>query len=655
MDRKCAPGITIYRLVTIADESKADTRFVIPGRMKIRAEMLNRAIFALCLLAPWSLLWLDSSLLFPYETGKAWLFRSIISLAFAVLIVYRFVYTVPQAPMPQFQPKSVALSIRVWQYAMLAFLFWTALTGFVGIDPYRSFWSNYERMSGYLAYIYWAAYFLCLIAVLNLQRAKLLMLNLLGVILLVGLIGLLEAQNRAISTLGNSIYLGNLAVFGIFISGFLYAGSRRSTRWRSGFLGLIFLLVVVILMLVLFKTASRGPMIALIAGALVMLIRLAFAFPAKSRRSILLALTVGAMILVALGAGMNQQLTGLLKNSDSYALQRLSRISLHNQTTIDRFENWKIALDASGEHPLLGWGQDNYAIAYHEYYRAGVMDKAKIWFDRAHNAYLDVLLASGWPGLLLYLLVLFVPIMLVLRFSGWKPLEQAFVLGLFSAFMVKNLVGFDTFSSSLVWLSIAAVLWHAIRKPQPLSDRSVRSYAWVLLILVFIPALWAVVKLSVEPYMENRMYARLINQPRPLQSLSIQRLLRQPASDQTYAPNAKLAVFDQLLRDLNGQALDQQQTAAYEQLYLRAGTLVSRELLRQPRNARISYNGAMLLAYLGQYDLSIRLLESVLLSSPQRTIIWHRLGQVYDAAGQPEAARSAYAKQKSLTANRGKK
>ena len=63
----------------------------------------------------------------------------------------------------------------------------------------------------------------------------------------------------------------------------------------------------------------------------------------------------------------------------------------------------------------------------------------------------------------------------------------------------------------------------------------------------------------------------------------------------------------------------------------------------------------MLLAYLGQYDLSIRLLESVLLSSPQRTIIWQQLGQVYDAAGQPEAARSAYAKQQSLTATQGKK
>lgn len=621
--------------------------------MKIHANTLSLSIFLLCLLAPWSLLWLDSSLLFPYETGKAWLFRSIVSVAFGLLLIYRLTYAAAKSQTQSTLSinRAPVLSIRIWQYAMLAFLLWTALADIFGIDFYRSFWSNYERMSGYLAYIYWTAYFLCLISVLNFRRARLLVLNLLVIIVLMGLIGLLEPGNRVISTLGNPIYLGNLAVFGFFMAGFLVSGARPSTRWRVGTLSLVFILVTVVLMLVLFKTASRGPMVALFAGVLVMMIRLAFASSNKTRRGLLIVLTAGTMIIVALGTGQNQELTGLLKNSDSYALQRLGRISLHNQTTVDRLENWKIALDASAEHPLMGWGQDNYAIAYHEHYRAGVMDNAKIWFDRAHNAYLDVLVATGLPGLLIYLLVLSVPTILVVRHSGWKVLEQAFALGLLSAHMVKNLVGFDTFSSSLIWLSVAAILWHSVRKATQAEAEPVRSYTGALRALALTLTVLLVYLLSVKPYLENRLYARLINQPQPLQSNSMQRLLSLPATDLVYASNTKLEVFDQLLRGLQEQTLDKQQTAIREQLYLRAGTLVSQELQRQPRNARISYNGAMLLAYLAEYELSIELLGSVLSASPQRTVIWYRLGQVYEAAGQSEIARKAYAKQVSLNAN----
>lgn len=634
-----------------------------PGVSILRADILSRSIFLLCLLAPWSLLWLDSGLLFPFETGKAWLFRSIVSIALAISFVYKFAFTTDPPPDAQFHktmsPKTMApKSVRIWQYAMLVFLLWTALANIFGIDVYRSFWSNYERMSGYLAYLYWAAYFLCLITVLSLHRSRILLLNLLIVILLVGFIGLLELEpgKRAISTLGNPIYLGNLAVFAIFISGFLVAGTTFSARWRPILLGILFSLAVMILILVLFKTASRGPMIALLVGMMVMLFRLVFTFSSKTRRGILIAMSAATIIIVMLGAGINQQLTGLLKNSDSYALQRLGKISLHNQTTADRLENWKIALNTSYEYPVMGWGQENYAIAYHEHYRAGVMDKAKIWFDRAHNAYLDVLVASGWPGLLLYVLMLLVPMILVIRHSGWKPLEQACMLGLFSAYMVKNLVGFDTFSSTLIWVSVAAMLWHSTRKKLPLAV-PIKKYlpTSVLLMLVMVPTVLLIYVLSVKPYMENRMYARLVNQSQPLQSRSMQRLLSLPATSLTYAPNAKLAVIDLVIRNLRDQALNKQQMLTRKQLYSLARTLVNQELQRQPRNARISYNGAILLAYLGEYALSLELLESILSSSPQRTVIWHQLGRAYEAAGQPEAARKAYAQQNSLNAKWGTK
>ena len=618
--------------------------------MKIQSETLKHSIFLLCLMAPWSLLWLDSSLLFPYETGKAWLFRAIVSVAFSLLLIYQLAFRAPDIT-----DKKAVMSIRVWHYSMLAFLLWTGLTNIFGIDLYRSFWSNYERMSGYLAYIYWAAYFLCLIAVLNEQRARLLMFNLLFVILMVGLIGLLEPEERIISTLGNPIYLGNLAVFGIFISGFLIAGEKYVTRSRAIILGIIFLLVVGILLLVLFKTASRGPMLALFAGIMLMLLRLAFTLLAKKPMGVVIAVAMGAIIIASLIMIPGQQPGAWLKNSDSYALQRLGGISLHNQTTIDRLENWSIALDASEQHPLLGWGQENYAIAYHEHYRAGVMDDAKIWFDRAHNAYLDVLIASGWPGLLLYLLLLCLPLLLVVRHSPWRLFEQAFILALLGAYIVKNIAGFDTLPSSMVWISVAAVIW---RSTWPINASRVSRggrYTGIWLILAFFASVVLVYHQNLKPYQQNQLFSSVLNQPPSSRNKAMQHLLALPASTLVYAVNSKLAVYDQLLRHMADQPRSEQQAALKTQLNLRAGTLVSQELARQPRNARISYNGAMLLAHLGQYSLSIKLLTSVLNSAPQRTVFWHQLALVFEAAGQADDAQKAYAKQTSLNPQWGKK
>jgi len=618
------------------------------------ATLLARSVFLLCMLAPWSLLWLDSSLLFPYETGKAWLFRGIVSIAFALLLVYRRLCCCSAR-----SSASVALSDRVWRYTLLIFLIWTGVSNLLGIDPYRSFWSNYERMSGYLAYLYWAAYFVCLISVLNEPRSKWWLFNCLLVILLVGALGLLEPEKRAIATLGNPIYLGNLAVFGIFIAGFLFAGQWSDTTIKARLLQLFLLLVSVVLLLTLFKSASRGPMLALLAGVMLVAGRLLMIHV----HSISRAAWVGIGIVVLLGGpilALNPDLLSkpgaVLRNSDYYALQRLGRISMHNQTTADRLQNWKIALDAGAEHPLSGWGQENYAMAYNLHYRAGVMDKAKIWFDRAHNAYLDVLVASGWPGLVLYILMVFMPMWLVYRHSEWRPAQQAFALGLLGAFAVKNGVGFDTFSSTLIWLSFNAVLW--IRTAGEASVGSKCNswpHALVYSGVAMFAAASAIYSLSIKPYRENQLFAGAINPPLAQQQNRVSHLLNVPPADLIYAQNAKLAVFDRLIRQKPGPENAVQTKAQQAGLFQQAGVLVSNELHRQPRNARIRYNGAMLLGYTGQYEAAIQMLKMLLKESPQRTVFWGKLAKLYAITGNKEAEKQARLQQQILNPKRRKK
>jgi O-antigen ligase len=593
--------------------------------MKTRS--INTIAYALCLIAPWSLLWLDSNLLFPYVTGKAWFFRSLIELAFALSLISRIFQARTGLPYAHQEQSSRALL-----YILLAFLSWTALTDLFGIDVYRSFWSNWERMGGLIDYLHWAMYLFCLITVLDKDRSRIMLINLVFVITLVCLVGFLDTEKRIISTLGNPIFLGNLVVFGLFISGFILAKQEGLHSRESRLMIWLLLIAMLIMGIALIKSASRGAMLGLLAGGLAVGLSISVEYARRHSRSAALLLLVG---LIALGGLLSLQLDTLqevFRQSDHFAFQRLGQISLADQTTADRLENWRIALDAAQSRPWSGWGQENYMIAFNEHYRAGVMDKAKLWFDRAHNAYLDTLLASGIPGLMLYCLMLVFPMWMVWRITLWTSREKYFVMGFFAAFMAKNIVGFDSFSSTLIWLSIIAVILVALQEPQVVGDEKRRdtSLGLTLISLVLLlTAFGSIYWLNLRPYQDNLHFAKLMKRPLASISAGLEKILNQPIANLRYAQNAKLVVFDTLLTGIPERDLTAIEAKNQKNVYLLAGILIEEALLQQPKNYRIKYNGGLLLARLGHYDLAIRLLEELTQTLPNRTAFWHTLAQTY--------------------------
>ncbi len=461
----------------------------------------DRLLYALCLIAPWSLLWLDSGLLFPYTTGKAWVFRSIVELAFVLGLVR--VFTIRAFTFSQYRPHQAG---RIALLVMFGFLSWTLLCNLTGLDAFRSFWSNWERMAGFMAYLHWAMYLFCLLLVLSDERSRKLLLNLVTVITLVCLLALLEKEGRAISTLGNPIYLGNLAVFGVFIILFLLPGDGSLTGWRLMTFRLALLSVLVILGMALFKSASRGPMLALSSGMLVLILSMGFIHIMRYSKLLMGLYILSLLMLGTLLVSQMGPVQQAWKQSDIHTLQRLGRISLADQTTADRLENWRIALDAAHSRPWMGWGQENYMIAFNQHYRPGAIDRAKLWFDRAHNAYLDVLVASGVPGLLLYCLILGLPLWLLWAIPVWSDIQKSILMALFAAFAVKNLVGFDTFSSTLIWISLSAVIMKASKRPATEnaqnSIRSGANYKFVVFLLLGFTMI-ALYSLNVKPYLET--------------------------------------------------------------------------------------------------------------------------------------------------------
>ncbi len=605
--------------------------------MWVKAKALDRAIYGLCLLAPWSLLWLDSSLLYPYATGKVWLFRSIVELAFA-LSIYRYVATsaIKTYSLGKSAAENVFLAI------LLGFLIWTALCNYFGIDSGRSFWSNYERMAGLLAYLHWAMYFIALRWVMNADRSRGVLLNLVLVILCVSLLSYFETDKRAISTLGNPIYLGNLACFGLFLCGCLWADKLRQASSKKLAYRLMALLVCAVMLGTMFNAASRSAFLALAIGGM----GLGFILLWNSRRvtrRLMVSVIVGVVVLFGLALTQLELAQEALKQADSYALQRIGKISSIDQTTVDRLENWRIAMDAAEQYPLMGWGQENYMMAYIEHYRAGVMDFAKTWFDRAHNAYLDVLLASGLIGLLLYGVMLLLPIFIVMRSTQWSTWQKAFLVGFFLAFISKNIVGFDTFSSTLIWLSLTAIVVSKAKVVDQVSPIDSHPYLKIIALLFVISlSISYIYNVNLKHYQYNQQIATMLDSRRENPKRNFEPWLDALKQAPRMTINAQLAVLTQGLSQWPDTSPDSTEPDRREQMFQYAGQLINTELVRQPRNYRVKHNAGLLLMNRGHAELASELFKDLVSTSPQRTIFWANLARSYKQLDQDELAAQSW-------------
>lgn len=91
-------------------------------------------------------------------------------------------------------------------------------------------------------------------------------------------------------------------------------------------------------------------------------------------------------------------------------IQSISNIRTDN-SNLERINRWKSALRMSAEKPLFGWGPGTYQFIYAPYQIAS--EKTKIstnWGEggNAHSEYLGLLAESGIPGVIIYIILLFV-------------------------------------------------------------------------------------------------------------------------------------------------------------------------------------------------------------------------------------------------------
>lgn len=385
------------------------------------------------------------SMFFPYITGKAFFFRTVVE----VMLASWFVLALFDS---RYRPK------RSWIFvAMAVFTVVIALADIFGINPTRSFWSNYERMEGLITILHLIAYLFVAGSVLQSEKRWHVFWN---VSIIVSVIVCLKAfaqlttiaEGAAIrldATLGNATYLAVYLLFHIFVTLWLLYQHRNEKMWAVGYV-----LILAIQLPVLYYTGTRGTILGLIGGLTLGALLIALFGRAHPRIRRISAIGLGILVLLV---GSFFALRNAEFVQQSSTLSRFANASFTEATVQSRFVLWTdIAFEAFKERPVLGWGQDNFIVAFGTYYDP-IMYKQEPWFDRAHNVFVDWLVAGGILGFLSYLFLFGTGLWLLWR-GDWSLVEKALLTGLFAGYTIHNIFVFDNLVSYVFFMSLLAMI-----------------------------------------------------------------------------------------------------------------------------------------------------------------------------------------------------
>ena len=124
------------------------------GRLKILRYFIIGGIF----LTPFIPLFVLGAFFFPYITGKNFVFRIIVEILFGLWLCLAIFDK-------NYRPKKSFILTTA-----MAFMGILVISTFLGKNPYRSFWSNFERMEGLVGYLHLFAYFIVLASIMKGQR-----------------------------------------------------------------------------------------------------------------------------------------------------------------------------------------------------------------------------------------------------------------------------------------------------------------------------------------------------------------------------------------------------------------------------------------------------------------------------------------------------
>jgi O-antigen ligase/tetratricopeptide (TPR) repeat protein len=583
---------------------------------------------------PFICLYVANEMFFPFITGKNFLFRVIVEVMLGAWVVLMFL---DREYRPRFS----------WILAAAGtFIVAITIADFQGVNPYKSFWSNYERMEGLITHLHLFLYFIISGSVLLTDRVWYWFWNTtLGASVITALNGfsqltgreeIHQSATRLDATFGNSAYLAVYTLFNIFLAAFLFFRTDKKTGLRY-----IYPVIGLLNLVILFYTQTRGTLLGLVGGAFLTMALIAVfgkEFP-KFRRYAAISVA-GLIVLVGLFIAFRH--TSFIQSSPT--LQRMASISLSDATTNSRFMIWEMSWQGFKERPIFGWGQENFLYVFSKYYNPKMWNQEP-WFDRSHDVFFDWLVAGGAVGLLSYL-SMFGALIYVL---WWKKkhhfsiIERSIMTGLLAGYFIHNIFVFDNLTSYIVFFGILGYV-HALSAEEPKSEEKkverkkkgeeleVGDIAVATLVVMVLTA-GLIYFVNIRNWDAN---LSLINAIRPDGVLV----------DDGHG-NKKIALEEVVNRGLFGTGEAREQLAQFavqtldpripeslrKQFFELTAAQFDQELKDDPENVRTQSFTATFYARFGQYDKALEHFQAAIKLSPNRQSNYLDLGMMYISMG----------------------
>lgn len=401
----------------------------------------------------------------PHTTSKTFFFYGVVEIIFAL-----WGYMVIVDKTYRFSKKTFLFFIPP-----IAYILWMTIAGIFGVNPELSFWSSLSRGTGLLT-LYHCLALAFVVASLVQQKGTDYISRLLNFFLGGAFIVVLSIwfgdegfnlpfqflqESKGGGLIGNSSLAATYLLFALFFGAFIVAKKNISKKQKIFIWTTLFAIIFSPLFLNVFGVITQKGMLISARGALVGIIvgigTTALGYMALSKKRILRIIGISAATLCLV---VSFFIWSSFINPETVIHQKFVESATGN-----RFIFWDIAHKAINERPLLGFGPENYSVAYQKYFDPHLFlqsSSVEIWNDRAHNIFFDTGVAGGWPAIILYIgFLLWVGYAVYRAFKLEKitRLQAVIVWGLLVAYLVQNLLVFDSLLSLIGLFVLTGVIF----------------------------------------------------------------------------------------------------------------------------------------------------------------------------------------------------
>ncbi len=465
-------------------------------------------------------------LFFPPDWGKVIVFRSLLSVLIFVLAC-QFLYK-KNEKITERKIKWKSFSyLSLWLLTLLLAIYFIATI--FSAEPYFSFWGSPARSEGSLNFAFFAFLPILLFFLIKGKDWQKIWDFSIFIGFLVTLVGIFQYfgifNNILIPSEGGGIastagYSGFFATYLLLLSFLALSFGLKEVSKKRFF----YFICLLFFLFGIFISGARAAYLGIIIGFIYYLLF----YPKKIKTLKIIAIII-LIIIISIVSYINfsAKLPNVFYENRilSYFSSRLSLKTAWIDITETRASTWKIGIGAIKEKPLLGWGPENFQIAFDKFYDPSLPQMLILWWDRAHNFLIEYAVNAGVPFLIIYLLlisVIFFELQKIKRknseqanadnngLTGKAIIAHAIQAG-FVGYLITSLFTFDGFVTHLIFFLLIGYSFFLIYKPEQIEEtakqqKRTQEKSWWKSASVFILAcllIWFIWSFNIKPLKIN--------------------------------------------------------------------------------------------------------------------------------------------------------